>query len=312
MTSIRRRARIYTPAVVAFCLPLCQQHLSSQPRVPPPQRLKVHISVDMEGVTGVVTLDQLLPGGFEYERFREFMTKEALAAIEGARAAGATEIVVADSHGNGENLLVERFPRDIRIVRSWPRPLGMMEGIDSTFDAAVFIGYHASANSTSGIRAHTNISRRFTSVELNGRPLPESGMNAAIAGHFGVPVVFISGDESATKELRQLVPGAGAAVVKESIALNSGITLTPEAGQDLIRQGVARALADRRTVSPFKVTSPIRLDVVFTMIRPSELLAYLKGVTRTSSRSVRSTLGSMREVAAFLQFIQSYNIDLEP
>ena len=100
--------------------------------------LKIYISADMEGVTGAVTGDQLGPGGFEYQRFRQFMTDEVLAAIEEARAAGATEIVVSDSHGNGENLLIDQFPPDIRIVRAWPRPLMMMQGIDETFDGAIF------------------------------------------------------------------------------------------------------------------------------------------------------------------------------
>ncbi|MGH7480895.1 MAG: M55 family metallopeptidase, partial [Longimicrobiales bacterium] len=119
------------------------------------QPLEVFISADMEGVAGAVTGEQLGPGGFEYQRFREFMTAEVLAAIEAARSAGATEILVADAHGNGQNLLIERLPNDIEIVRSWPRPLMMMQGIDSTFDAAIFLGYHASTTNPEGVRAHT-------------------------------------------------------------------------------------------------------------------------------------------------------------
>ena len=101
--------------------------------------LKVYISVDMEGIAGVVTGDQLIPGGFEYERFRRFMTDEAVAAVRGAQAAGATEVVVSDSHGNGESLLIELFPKDVRIVRSWPRHGEMMAGLDSSFAAALFV-----------------------------------------------------------------------------------------------------------------------------------------------------------------------------
>ena len=104
---------------------------------------KIYISADFEGITGVVTGEQLGPDGFEYARFREFMTGEVLAAIEGARAAGAGEILVSDSHGNGQNLLIDRFGEDVKIVRSWPRTLTMMEGIDDSFDGAIFIGYHA-------------------------------------------------------------------------------------------------------------------------------------------------------------------------
>src|SRR5688500_11586147 len=132
----------------------------------------------MEGVTGVVSAEQLGPTGFEYQRFREFMTAEALAAIQGAREAGATEIVVSDSHGNGQNLLIERFPADVTIIRSWPRPLMMMEGIDSTFHAAIFIGYHSGTTNLKGVRAHTISSARLAAVELNGRAMPEAGIRS--------------------------------------------------------------------------------------------------------------------------------------
>ena len=142
--------------------------LTTLPAHTQPRGLKVHISVDMEGIAGVVTGDQIGPQGFEYGRFREFMTKEALAAVTAAKEAGATEIVVADAHGNGENLLVEQFPADVKIVRSWPRKLQMMAGIDQTFDAAVFIGYHASTTNPSGVRAHTFSSATLTKVTLNG------------------------------------------------------------------------------------------------------------------------------------------------
>ena len=130
------------------------QHLLAQ------RPIKVFISVDMEGIGGVVTSEQLGPTGFEYTRFREFMTAEALAAIEGAREAGATEFVVADAHGNMQNLLIERFPANVTIVRGSPRPLMMMQGIDSTFSAAIFIGYHSATTNPRGVRAHTISSER--------------------------------------------------------------------------------------------------------------------------------------------------------
>ena len=164
---------------------------------PQAKKLKVYISVDMEGVVGTVTNDQLGPAGFEYARYREFMTREALAAVNAAKEAGATEILVSDSHGNGENLLIEMFPADVRIIRSWPRRLQMMAGIDETFDAAMFIGYHASTNNVRGVRAHTFSSARLTRVALNEKEVTEGAWNAAIAGHFKVPVVMISGDDAA-------------------------------------------------------------------------------------------------------------------
>ena len=136
--------------------------LSPLPRVAHPaspvaksQGAKIYISADLEGVTGAVSEQQLGTGGFEYERFRRFMTDEVLAAIDGARAAGAVEILVSDSHGNGQNLLIDELPDDVMIVRSWPRRLGMMHGLDSTFDGAIFIGYHAGTTNSDGVRAHT-------------------------------------------------------------------------------------------------------------------------------------------------------------
>lgn len=123
-------------AILAGVTASVRQPVGAQPR-----KLKVHISVDMEGVAGTVTADQLGPAGFEYGRFRDFMTREALSAVEAAKAGGATEIVVADSHGNGENLLIEQFPPEVRIIRSWPRRLGMVAGIDDGVDAAMFISF---------------------------------------------------------------------------------------------------------------------------------------------------------------------------
>src|SRR5579884_3044033 len=129
-----------------------------------PSPVKVYISADMEGIAGVASADQLSPASFEYQRAREWMTSEVLAAIQGARDGGATEFVVSDSHGNGESLLIDRFPSDVpvSIVRSFPRPLGMMEGIDSSFAAVIFIGYHASTSSLTGVRAHTISSALLT------------------------------------------------------------------------------------------------------------------------------------------------------
>jgi D-amino peptidase len=139
--------------------------------------------LDMEGVAGVVTADQLGPGSFEYPKFREFMTRETLSAVQAAKQAGATEILVADSHGNMENLLIDMFPPDVRLIRGSPRRLTMMAGIDRTCDAVIFIGYHASTNNLRGVRAHTFSSARLTRVALNGTVVTEGAFNAAIAGH---------------------------------------------------------------------------------------------------------------------------------
>ena len=274
--------------------------------------LKVFISADMEGVAGAVTGDQLGPGGFEYERFRGFMTAEVLAAIQGARDAGATTILVADSHGNGENLLIERLPDDVMIVRAWPRPLMMMQGIDSSFAAAMFIGYHASTTSPVGVRAHTISSANYTALALNGVNMSEASLSAAIAGNFGVPVVMISGDDAAVAEARALLGNIEGAVVKRAISFHSAATMTPKAAQQLIRERVKAALARRSAFKPYVVRPPITLDVVFKNYRPAEILAYLPIVQRTTSHAIRFMGRDMIEVSRFLEFIGTYEPGISP
>ena len=277
-----------------------------------PARLKVHISVDMEGVAGAVTGSQLGPAGFEYGRFREFMTREALAAVTAAREAGATEIVVADAHGNGENLLIDQFPSDVRIVRSWPRPLGMQGGLDDTFDAAILIGYHASTNSTEGVRAHTFSSATLTRVALNGVTMTEGSWGAAIAGHFGVPVVMISGDDAAIAEVRGVVGGIEGAETKRALGFHSAITITPEASYALIADKVKAGLARRASIEPYRVAGPVTVDVSFKHYQPVELLAYLPMFERTDSHSIRFRARDMVEASDVMTFIGRYRADLEP
>lgn len=280
----------------------------------PPQgkKLKVYISVDMEGVVGTVTGDQLGPQGFEYARFREFMTREALAAVHAAREAGATEIVVSDSHGNGENLLIEMFPSDVRIIRSWPRRLQMMAGIDATFDAAIFIGYHASADNPRGVRAHTFSSARLAHVGINGTPVSEGAFNAAMAGHFGVPVVMISGDDAVIEEVRQLVGPIEAAEVKRNLGLHSANTLTPQASYELIAQRVKSALGRLKDFKPYVVKGPITVDIRYKNHLPAEVASYLSIFERTSSHSIRFRARDMIETSDTIVFLLNYNASLEP
>jgi D-amino peptidase len=282
------------------------------PAAAQPKKLKVHISVDMEGVAGAVTGDQLGPAGFEYGRFRDFMTREAIAAVDAAKAAGASEIVVADAHGNGENLLIEQFPADVRIIRSWPRRLGMVAGIDDSVDAAIFIGYHAGTNNPTGVRAHTFSSANLTRVALNGTNVTEGSWNAAIAGHFGVPIVMMSGDDAAIAEVRKAVGNIEAAETKRSLGFHSALTITPQASYDLIRQRVRAALGRASEFKPMKVQTPVTVDVGFKNYLPSEVLAYLPLFERTDSHSVRFRAKDMVEASAIMSFIGDYRADLTP
>ncbi len=274
--------------------------------------LKVHISADMEGVVGVVTGDQLGPSGFEYQRFREFMTNEVNAAIAAAKAAGATEIVVADSHGNGENLLMERLPNDITLVRSWPRRLGMMQGIDETFDAAIFIGYHSSTTNPRGVRAHTMSSGNYAAVRINGIEMPEAGINAALAGHFGVPIVMISGDDAIVEEAQGLIGDMEGAVVKWSYGFHSARTIMPEASYALIGERVTRGLARLDELEPYRFEGPIEVELTFKSYMPAEVLSYLPSVERIDSHTIGFVAQDMVEVVTFFQFMGEYNSSATP
>ena len=274
--------------------------------------VRIYISADMEGVVGVVTGEQLGPQGFEYARFREFMTQEVNAAIEGAMAGGATHIVIGDSHGNGQNLLIEKLPRDVLLVRSWPRPLGMMQGIDETFAGAMFIGYHTGTTNLEGVRAHTLSSARLADVRLKGVSVSEAGLNAAIAGHFNVPIIMVSGDDAVVKETTALLGNIEGAVVKWASGFHSAKTMTPEASYSLIRQKAQQAVRRIRDFKPYKLAAPIELEVRFKNYRPAEVLSYLSIVERPDAHSIRFVGKDIIEVSKFLSFINTYELNLEP
>jgi D-amino peptidase len=273
---------------------------------------RIFISVDMEGLGGVVTGEQLGPPGFEYARFRELMTEEANTAIAAAREAGATEFVVADSHGNFQNLLPDKLSPDVQLVRGGPRPHGMMEGLDDTFDGVVFIGYHSGTTNPAGVRAHSFSSANLADVRLNDTSVTEGAWNAALAAHFGVPVLAVSGDEAAVKEVQSLVKGAVGAVVKWPYSFHSARTLSPDKTRGAIREAVTKGMAQRKDIGLYRVAAPIRLEIRFKAYRPAEILSWLPGVTRVDAHAVRYTVKDMPEASRFLTFVLNYQADLQP
>ena len=270
--------------------------------------LKIYISADMEGVVGAVTDEQLGPGGFEYERFRQFMTNEVNATIDAARAAGATEFVISDSHGNGQNLLIEQLPVDVTVIRSWPRELSMMAGIDESFDGVIFIGYHASTNNTRGVRAHTMSSANITSVRLNGMTMTEGSMNAAMAGHFGVPVIMVSGDDIAVAENQVIIGDIEGAVVKWASGFHSARTLTPEAGYEVIRTRTKSAIDRIADFEPYVLETPIELELSLKHYRPVELLSYLSNVEKVNSHTIRFVGKDIIQVFANVFFVDRHRL----
>lgn len=270
-----------------------------------PRPRKVFISVDMEGISGVVQPSQLGPDGFEYERARQWMTGEVNAAIAGIRAAGAAEILVCDSHGNGQSVLIDKLPDDVRIVRGFPRPLEMMQGIDDTFAAAVFIGYHASEWTAGAVRGHTVSSAKLLGIRLNGAEVSEGIFNAALAGHFGVPVAFISGDRLAVEQIQTIAPKAEGAIVKEPYGYHSANTVTPARGQAMIQAGLTRAMNNLPALQPYRLTTPINLEVGFKLTLEAELAAFVPGMSRSDAHNVKGTFRDMPEVTRLLQVLTS-------
>ena len=309
MSVSRRAGRLFLMLAVSWFLNSIAKPQTSAPTA---KKLKIYVSVDMEGVAGVVTADQLGPTGFEYDRFRQFMTNETLAAVRAAKESGATEIVVSDSHGNGENLLIEKFPRDVHIIRSWPRHGSMMAGVDASFDAALFIGYHASTTNPRGVRAHTFSSAHFTRVALNGNAVTEGEFNAAFAGALGVPVIFASGDDAAVEELKSRLGSIETAETKKSLSFHSAETLTPEASCERIAAGVKSALERLHDFKPYTVRTPVTLEISFKNYTPAQMLSYLRSVQRVDSHTIRFVGKDMAEVSDFVDMVDGYSPDLAP
>ena len=233
-------------------------------------------------------------------------------AFSAARAAGATEFLISDSHGNGQNLLIEKLPNDVMVIRSWPRPLGMMEGIDASFDGVIFLGYHASTANTRGVRAHTESSANVTAIRLNGISMSEGSINAAIAGQFGVPVIMISGDDVAVAETQVIVGDMEGAVVKWAKGFHSAQTLTPEAAYEVIRTRANAAVGRIADFEPYVLETPIELELSLKHYRPVELLSYLPNVEKVNSPTIKFVGEDMIEIAKFLGVALGYQVDLQP
>jgi D-amino peptidase len=270
--------------------------------------LKVFISADMEGIAGVVQPSQLGPTGFEYGKAREWMTGEVKTAVAAAKAAGAAEIVVADSHGNAQNLLIDDLPADVQVVRGFPRPLSMMQGIGPDVGAVIFIGYHASEYGRDAVRGHTFSSARLLHVKLNGTEVSEGIFNAAIAGHFNVPVAFVSGDREAVAQLKAAIPSIEGLVVKDGLGYHSAQTTTPARSREMIQQGVTEALKRLASHQPYRVKTPIELEVGFKLTLDAERASYVPGLSRVDAHAVRGTLPDMVQITRLIQVLTS----LEP
>jgi D-amino peptidase len=228
--------------------------------------MKILIAVDMEGITGVTTWDQVTPGHAEYARFRKLMTQDVNAAVRGACEAGADEVIVADGHWNGSNILIEELDPRARLNTGSPSPFSMMQGIDETVDGVMFIGYHARNGTPYAILDHTWSRMTVANVWLNDTLTGEYGLNGAVAGHFGVPVIMVSGDQTACAQVVEILGDMETAVVKQATGRYAAECLPPQVTQDMIFMSAARAvtrLQDGDVPDPFVLDTPIRVTLEF-------------------------------------------------
>ena len=228
--------------------------------------MKILIATDMEGITGVTTWEQVTPGHAEYARFRKQMTEDVNAAIRGACEAGADEVIVADGHWNGSNILIEELDVRAKLNTGSPSPFSMMQGIDESVDGVMFIGYHARNGSPNAILDHTWSSRTVANVWLNDVLTGEYGLNAAVAGHFGVPVIMVSGDQTACSQVAELLGGVETAIVKQASGRYAAECLSPEVTRETICGSAQRALerlATGHIPDPFVLALPITVTIEF-------------------------------------------------
>jgi D-amino peptidase len=265
--------------------------------------MKVFVSVDMEGVACVTHGDHVKLEGPEYETARRWMTAEANSAIEGAFEAGAAEVHVADSHGHMRNLLPDELHEDALLVRGSPRPLGMMDGLDESFDAVLFVGYHSMAGTAQGVLAHSYSGKAVYAIRLNGIEVGEPGFNAAIAGHFGVPVALACGDDTVDVEVGELMPWTERVITKWAISPLAARNLTPKASQKRIYEGTKRALHRLGEMKPLRFEAPIRLEVDTVLPIYASLGADVPGVERIGGRTLAYMGSDLLEVTCVWRLI---------
>ncbi len=251
--------------------------------------MNLYISSDMEGVAGVCSWQQVdarTPHP-EYATFRRYYTQEVCSAIAGARASGATEVLVNDSHGPMRNLLLDDLPADVRIIFGNRKPFSMVQDADGGFGGAFFVGYHGGAGDADAVLCHTYTPSVIYEVRMNGVPCSEATINAALLGYYGVPLLLVTGDRTTVEGVQAQMPWVRGVAVKESIGNFAADSMTPAAAQRAIQRGAEQAVAAAPAAQLYRFEPPIALDVTLVTAAQAHLVATIPGFERTGARSVR-------------------------
>lgn len=249
--------------------------------------MKIYISADIEGISGIVNWNFTFQEGYEYTRGRKLMTEEVNAAVKGAKLAGATEILVNDSHGPMTNILIEELDEDVKLISGNKKYLGMMEGINESFDAVMLIGYHARHN-TSGVLAHTYSGQIIQEVKINGTAVGEFEFNTMVAGHYGVPVIFVSGDDIISKQVKEFNENIETLVVKYAHSRYTAECIQPKKVHKLMEKAVYETIINKpQSIRPYKLKGDVELEIAFMNSGLCEAAMFMPGAEMIAPNRVR-------------------------
>lgn len=250
--------------------------------------MKIYMSVDLEGITGVVASYQVLPTGALPE-VRKLVTGDVNAAIAGAKEAGATEIWVNENH-SGRELLIEEVDPMAEVLIGKPKPLQTLAGINSSFDCVFMIGIHARAGTEAGVLDHTWISKCVQGLRVNGVTIGELGLNALLAGHFDVPIALVTGDQAVAQEARELLGDVECAVVKVGLDRYSARCPHPSKARQIIREAAERASREIKRFKPLKMAQPMTIEIDYANTAFATRASWVPTAERVSPRTVSFTV----------------------
>lgn len=265
--------------------------------------MKVFISTDFEGVAGIVDWDQIMVGSHDYEMGRRLLLGELNAAIDGAIEAGATEFVVNDSHSSMRNLEPDLLRGQATLITGKHKPMYMMQGLDDSFDAIFFLGYHGSIGASHAILSHSYNPRAIWEARINGQIVGETAINALVARHYSVPIALVTGDQVTATEACELRPAPHCVEVKRSISRFAAESLHPEVARERIREGASLALSANRPAGAPEFTSPITLELTFLTADMAEMAAWLHGVEPVAGQPRAITYTSDDALGVFRTFV---------
>lgn len=258
--------------------------------------MKLFLSTDFEGTSGIVAWEQIIEGSAEYEQGRKLLTNEVNAVIKGAAEGGAQEFVVNDAHHHMRNLHPQDLSGQATLITGRHKPLYMMEGLDASFDGVCFVSYHGSIGAENAVLSHTYNPAAIWEVRINGEVVGESGINALVAAHYRVPIIFVSGDETTAREANSIAPDAVKVVVKQSLGRFAAAHIHPNLACDMLRKGATRAVREISTMQPPLFKLPVSLEVTFLVADMAAMAQWIRGVERVSERKVKLTSDNLLDL----------------